>query len=632
MRWEIETDGSFSLVDAPVAIRNAYPALDGGSLRPLRVAVELAPGGGAIRYTLAAGYLEITLGCDARGATIQARLGGMAAAPHRVAPLGYGIVDAARCFRQGLGMGGPSGFVDLPPADPLDSYGITALQASGGEALVISSHDHARLVQHSRLAGNEDGNMQLTAWFRTENIPLAGDLILPALYLREAPDIWTGLRNAATSIAETMGARAQQPISYHWCSWYYLYQCLSESLLAEYLAGFNAMKPPSGLQSIQIDAGYFASEGDWLETNERFPNGLQAAFATICEAGYRPGIWIAPFMVGNRSRLFREHPDWILRGHDGKPHGVWEVFGEGKLWGYLDEEIYVLDSSHPEAMAYLTTVFETFRAWGAGLYKTDFMFWGLVDSTKVRRHAPGKTSVEYFRDVLAMIRAAIGEESFWLGCIAPFLPFVGFADAMRIGGDVGADWKGGFGPQNMLGESQADQYFNNIWWQNDPDAILVRDFHTHLTDTEARGLALWQGILGGVICTSDPLHEMSAERQALWRFLEPGEPWTADLPYFNTGETLRVAVRRFAEPPAWAVLVFNATDEAITRQFPLGELTGEESLYAFLWGPEGSSAVGKLDNLLLTVAPHNAELYYLTAAPAPPPEGLTLGGCVSLKG
>jgi hypothetical protein len=423
-----------------------------------------------------------------------------------------------------------------------------------------------------------------------------------------------------------MHARPQQPISYHWCSWYYLYHNLSEPILEEYLTGFNALTPQAPMQSIQIDAGYFTAVGDWLEANALWPSGLQGAFDRIREAGYRPGIWIGPFMVGNRSRLFREHPDWILRDHDGKPYGTWEIYGEPKVWGYRDEEYYVLDTSHPEAMAYLKTVFETFHAWGAGLFKTDFMYWGLTDSTKVKRHTPGKTSVEYFRDVLATIRGAIGEESFWLGCIAPFLPFIGFADGMRIGGDVGADWKGGFGPQNMLQETQADQYFNNLWWQNDPDAILVRNFHNHLTDAEVRSLALWQGMLGGVICTSDPLHELSPERQALWRFLAPGDPWTVDLPFFNTEEPLRVAVRQFADPQAWAVLVFNATDEPMTRNFTLTELTGQEALHAFTWGPEGSSAIGKVDALLLTVPPHSAELYYLTSSPTPPPANFTLGG------
>ena len=30
------------------------------------------------------------------------------------------------------------------------------------------------------------------------------------------------------------------------------------------------------------------------------------------QAASRPGLWIAPFMVGNRSRLFAEHPDWVV--------------------------------------------------------------------------------------------------------------------------------------------------------------------------------------------------------------------------------------------------------------------------------------------------------------------------------
>ena len=44
--------------------------------------------------------------------------------------------------------------------------------------------------------------------------------------------------------------------------------------------------------------------------------------------------------------------------------------------------------------------------------------------------------MEYVRDVLDMIREEIGEESFWLGCIAPYAPFIGLADAMRIAADV----------------------------------------------------------------------------------------------------------------------------------------------------------------------------------------------------
>lgn len=627
MHWLIHEDGSFSLLDGPVCLRNAYPAMDGGSIRPVRISITRTAEGGVIRYMLAEGYLDIVLGCDAQGLTVAARLGGRASAPWRVAPLGDATLDgAARCIRQGLGWGGPSGPQDLPASEQVESYGLAALLAEDGTALVLATHDARRFIQMTVLTTGELGATQATAWFRTEKIPLDGELALPVIHLRTAPDAWRGLQAAARDIALSMGARTHQPLSYHWCSWYYLCQHISAHVLEELLAGLAALTPPVPLQSIQIDVGYYPSSGDWLETTAQWPGGLRAAFARIAEAGYRPGIWIAPFMVGNHSRLFREHPEWILREHDGTPYGVWKIYNEPKLWGYADEEFYTLDVSHPEAFAYLRTVFRTLRGWGATLFKTDFMYWGLTDSTLVRRHTPGKTSVEYLRDVLAMIREEIGQESFWLGCIAPFPPFIGYADAMRIGGDVGASWTGDISPQNMLRESEADQYFNNIWWQNDPDATLVRDRHIHLTPTEVRSLALWQGMLGGVVCTSDLLHQIAPDRLALWRFLEPGAPGDVTLPYYATREPLRVAVRRYREPDAWAVLVFNITDMPLTRCYPLAELTGETSLYAYQWGPEGAEAAGQLEMLLLTLAPHDTALYYLTATPTPPPAEMTLGG------
>ncbi|MGE5557992.1 MAG: hypothetical protein ACM3WV_05195 [Bacillota bacterium] len=55
-----------------------------------------------------------------------------------------------------------------------------------------------------------------------------------------------------------------------------------------------------------------------------------------------------------------------------------------------------MDTSHPEAFAYLRHVFRTLRKWGAVFYKIDFLDWGFKDSTKVKRHAPGKTSMQYF--------------------------------------------------------------------------------------------------------------------------------------------------------------------------------------------------------------------------------------------
>ena len=390
------------------------------------------------------------------------------------------------------------------------------------------------------------------------------------------------------------------------------------------MAGFAKLQPPLGFQTIQIDAGYCPANGDWLDAGWRWPSGMEAAFRKIAAAGYQPGIWIGPFMVGSRSRLFREHPEWMLRDKSGKLLAPWRHYAEFRVWGYHDEETYLLDSSHPEAFAYLRHVFRTFRSWGVTYFKTDFIYWGLHDSTTVQRHTPGKTGVEYLRDVLEMIRAEIGEDSDWLGCIAPYTPFLGLADAMRIAGDVSDNWGAS---QSVIQKTIGEQYFNNLWWQNDPDAILVRDFHISMNEQEEVAFALWQAFMGGVVNTSDPVHLISPDRLQLLRFLQPGpDKATARICYWDQNRALRIAVREYPALKAHAVLLLNPTDVEIAQRLPLKELIGRSSAGVFAWSHKGATALGKLDCLLPELPAHSANLYFVSDTNTPPPAGLTLGG------
>ena len=191
-----------------------------------------------------------------------------------------------------------------------------------------------------------------------------------------------------------------------------------------------------------------------------------------------------------------------------------------------------------------------------------------------------------------------------------------------------ARWqKEGFGPWNMLRESQGSQHFNNVWWQNDPDAIMLRDRYIWLTAEEVRSLALWQGILGGVINTSAPLHEIPPDRLALWRFLEPGDaPWTARLPYLGRTRKLLVAVREFPGLDAWAVLAVNPTDEPQTEVIPLADAIGLHEAHCFGWGPKECEPMGVRSRLVPELAPHSCRLYYVATEETGPTDELTLGG------
>jgi hypothetical protein len=435
-------------------------------------------------------------------------------------------------------------------------------------------------------------------------------LALPEIFFHAEDDLEQGLRQAAEEIGMYMKSRRTKEPAFHWCSWYYLYHELSHEILSNYLQGFKQKGVP--FKYIQIDAGYFTSAGDWLSPNSLWPQGLKAAFDDIISNGYTPGIWIGPFMVGSRSKLYQAHPDWVLRDLEGKPVTEWRYYGEPKVWGLLDEEYYVLDTSHPEAFHYMRMVFRTFRSYGVKLYKTDFMYWGLKDSTEVQRHTPGKTSFEYFRDFLDMIREEIGEESYWLGCIAPYMPFLGYADAMRIAGDVGVQWGGqGFGPENMIQQIVGDNYFNHIYWQNDPDALLLRDFHTFLTPTEVEALALLQAVSGGTLYTSDPVHEIAADRQELLNFIKHTEIVKPEIPLLKGNKKEIVLVHRWPEKGKYLVFFFNPTREEMLCQYDLKSLIGIEEAYYKQWKEEQTGTELTKD-LLARIPAHGCQLFFLS--------------------
>jgi len=615
LKWVVRSDGSFDLEGAEWRILDAYPGIDGVPLRSIGVSVNERAGTIAIDYTFPSGSMTLRLGVHGSTATVDCTLDGMSVAPARVDVLGWGTVPGAtRLFKQGHGIGGGSGVVDLQTAEHVESFGMVSLFGDDERGLALWAADHTRFENRYFVAPLPgETNFRLSVGYRTEGIPLPeGRLELPTLHVTETSDVSGAMRAAAADVAQTMSARPIRPASCHWCSWYYLYHNLDMRLLGDYLEGFSQIA--EALDYVQMDAGYFPSAGDWLSPNVHFPQGLKPAFDRIREAGYRPGIWIAPFMVGNHSQLAKAHPDWLLRDLEDNPVTPWRGYGEPKVWGFRDEETYVLDSSHPDAFEYLRQVFRELREYGADMFKTDFMYWGYQDSLMVRRHSPGKTSVEYFREVLQMIRQEIGPETFWLACIAPFLPFVGYADAMRIGGDVGVRWAGPFGPQNMLVESMGDQHLNQVLWQNDPDVLLIRDFHTELTDDEVVTLALWQAILGGVVATSDPLHEISPERLALWRFVRPSRHTsTATVPLSSLAGGPMVAVRGLASGDS-VVLVVNRSDLPIRDWVKLKDLKIAGKRFAFLRTPALTTRIGETDELRIELRPHASALFHLGIA------------------
>lgn len=636
LSFEVHEDGSFDIVGGSLRLSRCYPAIDTIPVRAVSLSVSRRGDATEIRYGLEHGMVELELLAAADSLVVRSRLTGVSNAPWSVQPCVGQVVGAASYFTQGLGFSGPSGFVRLDDKRPssFDSYLASGVRAGDGSVLCFVATDHRNYLQKTTFFDRQ-GRRGLTSrhlerqsvfaeiGFSTENVPLeSGELVLPDLHFRGGDDAFSTLADMARDIAGEMNARTHRSPRFHYCSWYYRGPYFNRQDLDGLLDGLRKTEPRVPIQSVQIDDGYCHTYGDWLIPNERWPGGMEAAFGAIREAGFLPGVWVGPFMVGNRSELYRDHPDWVVRDHDGRPIPEWKRF-DGT---HHDQEVYALDASHPDAFEYLRTVFRTMRQWGATFFKTDFMDWGLKDTAKVRRHDTRRTSVQVFRDVLQMIRDQIGEESYWLACISPYAPFVGFADGMRIANDVGSTWsEGGIG--NMLHESETDQYFNNVLWQNDPDALYLRHFHIGHDDAAIRALAYWHGILGGSINTSDSFHLLRPDRLALWRFLRPQKTrWTARVPYWGSDRKYKVAVRDYPDLGSSAALILNPTREPMTVRVPVSDLIGSEAAHAFEWSPEGATPAGRMNQIIVELAPHEGKLFYLSPEGSPPPIGLTLGG------
>jgi hypothetical protein len=625
IRTVIRKDGTFDIIGTTVKINNCYPALDNKLLKPIGIKVVDKVGVKTIQYTLIEGSIELRFGYEGQALKIDVKVNGQQRVSNFVSVLRDAEVTGAnKVYKTNSQIMGFGGVKDWPSKnnDNSSCAGVTGLIPDSGYTMVISTRDFRKYMSYINLSPMilNGGRKLLDVVVITENVSFNN---LPSFYFSENTSAYDGMRNEAGAIAKVMGVKTEKPQSYHWCSWYYAFYHLTEGMLSDYLKGFKTVTPPVKIQTIQIDAGYFPHAGDWLEASHKFPKGIEGSAKEILANNYKAGIWIGPYMVGNKSKLYLEHPNWILRQLDGSPIVNMTYYGEERLWGAMDEEIYTLDTSNPEVMEHLRNVFRTFKKMGFTFFKTDFMLYGAESSNNVKRHTPGKTSIEYQREFFDMIRQEIGPESFWLGCIAPFEPMLGYVDAMRVAADISPKWQGA---TNMFDESRGNQHINNVWWQNDADAMILRKRYSDLSDAETKSIALWIGMLGGVINTSDLFHDIPKERTELFRFLEPTEQkLTSNIPSLTSVTKSEVLVRKYPNQKSWAILFLNRQDEKVTETYNLKELIGINNAFCFDWDESQVQSLGSKTNLSVDLKPHESRLVYVSIDDKGPGK-MTLGG------
>nr|MBQ4319150.1 alpha-galactosidase [Clostridia bacterium] len=110
-----------------------------------------------------------------------------------------------------------------------------------------------------------------------------------------------------------------------------------------------------------IDAGWYPCDydwtkiGSWYHDKERFPNGLEPIGSKCRDIDAKLLLWFEPERVREGSELDREHPEWLLKKHD----------GGDKL----------LDLGNPYALKWLCDrVNSLIKEYKVGIYRQDFNF------------------------------------------------------------------------------------------------------------------------------------------------------------------------------------------------------------------------------------------------------------------
>ncbi|MEU6714690.1 glycoside hydrolase family 36 protein [Nonomuraea sp. NPDC046802] len=290
--------------------------------------------------------------------------------------------------------------------------------------------------------------------------------------------------------AELAGPRTFPAVPPMWCTWYGYWDQVTDADVIDNLE--LSRRHGLGADMFLIDDGYEAEIGDWLEPRPGF-GSLRRAVDAVTGAGRRAGIWTAPFLVGRRSRIFDEHPDWLVGGAYA-----------GHMW---DQDLAVLDVTHPDAAAYLIEVFGTFAAMGIGHFKLDYLYAGALAG---RRHEDIGPIAAYRRG-LELIRRGTGPGATLHGCGAPMLPSIGLVDVMRVSPDIAPTLhpkSGDISQPSQLGArltGAAREFLHARWWVNDPDCIILRP------EVEAR--QEWAAHIertGGLRGSSDPIAALDA--------------------------------------------------------------------------------------------------------------------------
>jgi len=147
-----------------------------------------------------------------------------------------------------------------------------------------------------------------------------------------------------------------------------------------------------------IGPGYEKAMGDWLHSNDNFPDGLPTLIQEIKGAGLKVGMAISPLLVAVDSDIYKTHQDWLVKDQ------------QQQLATYTSEKekYYVLDVYHAGVQDYLQVFcYRIINQWGVDLLRVDHLSAAYV----VAR--PTKTRAQVTTDIMRVLRGSCPDILLW---------------------------------------------------------------------------------------------------------------------------------------------------------------------------------------------------------------------------
>lgn len=380
-----------------------------------------------------------------------------------------------RYLRFGLNMpGDPTYFGEyLSGGEPVHSVSLLLIKADDDPLIRLFGFRSYKYSDGELVLSSADDHLEVTAYSDYDHVKLEpGDGIgMDELLMLESADFNDLLRQWAELTASGSGHRFPKRIPTGWNDWQYY---RNEKTEADILANCDVLAElrRQGLdcEFIQIDGGYCLHLSEWEIAKPEFPHGIAAVSEYIRRAGFKFGLWFAPYIQNVRTKVFQEHPEWFLRDGEGNIVRLGKSnVGESALVDYtvpgtfdwLREKIRLLVDS-----------------WQVKWIKLDGPNIGLY--RKGVLHNRSMTVQQMLRQSFRVIADAAGKDVLIEG-EGSMTAAAGLVDLHRVQTDNHPIWFADGDPNRpyamkVYGKELIMSFLHRIWWCNHRENIILRDF------------------------------------------------------------------------------------------------------------------------------------------------------------